>query len=493
MTPKDLWCSLQLPEYVLDHLHLSNGDPAVPSSFKLGSAAQTAVGLSALSASYLHFLRSGKQQEVYVDARHAVLDFHSEAWYTVDGEGLPKDVWDSIAGLYRTKNRSWVRIHTNFPHHRKGILDLLQLSDDAPSGPVTRDQVQEALLNWDSIQFETAAAAVGMCATALRSFAEWESTPQAQALRGVPPVQVLKIADSNPRNNTGITARPLEGIRVLDLSRVLAGPVSGRTLAGHGATVLLVTSPDLPALPVLDIDTSRGKLTTQLDLKNPADKSRLDSLISDADVFLQAYRPGALAKKGFSPQDVSSIKPAIVYASISAWGWEGDWKDRRGFDSLVQTATGFNMDEAQAYAIFTARDPNSPDLQPRPLPMQALDHAAGHMLAFGINAALCRTITEGGSYEVRVSLAAVGQWIRSLGRLDPQEAFGENARPMPPRTIPPSEEIQPLLEIWHESAPSENQSPRTMHALAHSAILSETPFRVGDAPMTLNKHPAAWP
>ena len=193
-----------------------------------------------------------------------------------------------------------------------------------------------------------------MCATAQRSFAEWDQHPQGRALGGTPPVTLIKIGDAPKRGVSGNYSHPLDGIRVLDLSRILAGPVCGRTLAGesldyhtyvsrreqvtrpplshvaHGADVLLVTSPNLPSLPLIDIDTSRGKRTTQLDLTLPSDRETLSTLVKDADVFLQAYRPGGLSAKGFGPADLAKLQPGIVYASLTAWGWEGPWKDRRG-------------------------------------------------------------------------------------------------------------------------------------------------------------------
>ncbi|KAK0491559.1 CoA-transferase family III domain-containing protein [Armillaria novae-zelandiae] len=448
-----LWLSTGLPETSLRNLHLD--EPAKPtlSSFNLGDAAQATIGLSALSAAYFHQLRTGVEQDVSVDSRHAALEFHSETHYTLDGVKTGS-VWDSIAGLYKTRNGGYVRIHTNFPHHRKGILDILDIPD---TPTVTRFQVQHSLVQWDSIEFETEAARRGMCVTAYRSFDEWNSHPQAEALRGLPPVTLTKIGEAPKRRLTG-GERPLDGIRVLDLSRVIAGPVAGRALAAHGADVLLVTSPHLPALPVLDADTSRGKRTTQLDLNTQEGVAKLRELCEEADVFLQAYRPGALEAKGFG---VGVGRPGMVYASLNAWGWDGPWKDRRGFDSLVQTATGFNADEGAALG-----EPG-----PRPLPMQALDHVAGYLLAFGINAALCKTLTEGGSWEVRVSLAAVGQWIRSLGRV-----------PVPVEQI--DEHVEQLLVDW--------EGERKMRAIRHAAIMSETPVKVGNAPARLDMHLPEW-
>ncbi|KAJ7081361.1 CoA-transferase family III domain-containing protein [Mycena belliarum] len=481
----NLWLENGMPASFLSRLNLttsSHANSAINSSFKLGNVAQTTIGLAGLSAAYFHLLRTGVDQEVTVDARHAVLEFHSEAWHTVDGK-LPGGLWDSVAGLYKTKDGSFVRVHTNFPHHRSGVLSILEVPD---SPNTSRAMVQSAFDKWNAVEFETEAASRGMCATALRPFSNWCSHPHAKALEGALPMQIIKIGDAPKRKVSGYFTLPLDGIRVLDLSRVLAGPIAGRTLAAYGADVLLVTSPALPALPNLDSDTSRGKRTTQLDLALAEDRGKLEELASSADVFLQAYRPGGLEAKGFGPRKLAAQHPGIVVANLTAWGWQGPWKDRRGFDSLVQTATGFNVDEAEAYARFLGDGDAS---QPRPLPMQALDHAAAYLLAFGINAALCKTITEGGSWEVRVSLAAVGQWIRSLGQLSPEEAFGSTAKPFPPRVFPLDPEIEELSLQW--------RSPwgRTMTAIRHAASLSRTPVREGDssqAPIVLDAHSPEW-
>ncbi|EMD39673.1 hypothetical protein CERSUDRAFT_121892 [Gelatoporia subvermispora B] len=484
---ESLWKCLQLPEQALSRLHLSeHPDPAVNSSFKLGTAAQTSIGLSGLAAAEFHALRTGTEQTVRVDARHAVLEFKSEVYYTTDRELPSGTVFDDLAGVYKTKDKSYVRLHTNFPHHRQGILDILKCQP-------TKAAVAEALLHWNAVDFETEASSRKMVATALRSFADWDRHPHAQALAGVPPVTITKIGDAPKRQIARLAKRPLEDIRVLEFTRVLAGPVCGRTLAAHGADVLWITSPSLPSLPFLDMDTSRGKRSTQLDLTTEEGRSALSSLVNDADVFLQSYRPGGLRDKGFGPEDVAKARPGIVYASLTAYGWEGPWSNRRGFDSLVQTATGFNFAEAEAYAQYTGGDASSRPLPPKAFPMQALDHAAGYLLATGVCAALSKTVTEGGSWEVRVSLAAVGQWIRSLGQMDPQVAFGEG-RPFPPRTLPqdPEVEARSVPFIQSEGNDDTGDVRREMTAIKHAAVLSHTPVREGEAPMSLHRHRPEW-
>lgn len=242
--------------------------------------------------------------------------------------------------------------------------------------------------------------------------------------------------------------------------------------------MLWITSPKLPSLPALDVDTSRGKRTTQLDLTSPADLARLKHLAQDADVFLQSYRPDALAAKGLGPENLAKLRPGIVYAQLNAYGWRGPWRDRRGFDSLVQTATGFNVAEASAFG----------QTEPRPLPFQALDHIAGYMLALGICAALCKRTTEGGSWEVRVSLAGVGRWIRSLGRLPVTSVM----RPLPK---PGCAEAEAYLELWEGSVDDERTRGRQLRAVRRAARLGENASAQDDvsyAPLELNVHAAAW-
>src|SRR5258708_7670374 len=228
---------------------------------------------------------------------------------------------------------------------------------------------------------------------------EWYDRPHAKALSALPPISIENIGDAAAKPWPA-GDRPLAGLRVLDLSRVIAGPVAGRTLAAHGADVLLISGPELPAIPWLTIDTGRGKLSTSIELKSEAGRAQLRELLKEADIFSQGYRPRALAALGFSPEDAASINPGIVYVTLSAYGHAGPWAERRGFDSLVQTTTGFNDAEGKAAGVDG----------PKELPAQMLDHAAGYLMAFGAMMAKARQAREGGSWHVRVSLA---QTVRS--------------------------------------------------------------------------------
>jgi crotonobetainyl-CoA:carnitine CoA-transferase CaiB-like acyl-CoA transferase len=205
---------------------------------------------------------------------------------------------------------------------------------------------------------------------------------------------------------------------VLDLSRIIAGPVCGRALAQHGAQVLLVNGPHLPNIAPLVIDNGRGKRSATLDLRDEAGRAQLRALVAEhTDVFLQAYRPGSLAARGFAPEDLARLRPGIVCVSLSAYGHAGPWATRRGFDSLVQSASGIAWTESRAAAGGKTPADAHGD-QPKHLPCQALDHATGYLAAFGAMVALARRATEGGSWHVRLSLAQTGRWLQSFGQID---------------------------------------------------------------------------
>lgn len=403
MTPQsviaDLWALGGLQPQALHHLDLRGADPVLPSSFAVGTAAQTSIAAAALAACELGHVRGQPRQTVGVDMAHAALE--CEGWFSVDGAVI--DAWDAFSGLYACAD-GWVRVHANFAHHRDGALALLGLS----STTAQREDAQRALRNWKTLDFEQAAAERGLVVSALRSFAEWDAHPHAQAVAAQPLLTLERIGDADPLALPKLHSdqRPLTGLRVLDLTRIVAGPVAGRTLAALGADVLLVNSPHLPNIGLI-AENSRGKLSCHLDLHNPNDRQAMGALVSEADVFVQGYRPGGLESLGYAPEALAAQRPGIIVVSLSAYGEKGPWAQRRGFDSLVQAATGFNLAEAEAAG--------SP--QPKTLPMQILDHASGYLMAFATAAAKARQLQEGGSWHVRVSLAQTAHWLRGLGRV----------------------------------------------------------------------------
>jgi crotonobetainyl-CoA:carnitine CoA-transferase CaiB-like acyl-CoA transferase len=453
----DIWTSAGGEASALDTVKLTGDEPQLPSSFRVAAAAQTSMAAAGLAAAQISQLRSGRSQNVAVDMCHAMVECRSERYLRVDGKP-PPPAWDAIAGIYRTGDRRFVRLHTNFPHHRDAVCKVLNCTPE-------RDEVQAALMQWDGEAFETAAYAEGGVVALMRSHEQWSALPQAKASAELPLISIEKIGDAAPKVWPK-GDRPLEGIRVLDLSRVIAGPVAGRTLAAHGADVLLISGPDLPAIPWLTIDTGRGKLTSFVELKNEQGRGVLRDLLKQADIFSQGYRPRAIASLGFSPEDAASINPGIVYVTLSAYGHVGPWAERRGFDSLVQTAVGFNHAEGQAAGIDA----------PKELPAQMLDHATGYFMAFGAMMAKARQSREGGSWHVRVSLAQTGRWLWNLGRL----ADGLKTRDFTDETVKP----------FIEQVPS-GFGP--LQQVKHSGILSKTPAFWARPAMPLGSHPPKWP
>jgi crotonobetainyl-CoA:carnitine CoA-transferase CaiB-like acyl-CoA transferase len=340
----DIWTSAGGDPSALDTVTLTGEEPQLPSSFRVAAAAQASIAATGLAAAQVWKWRSGQSQDVAVDMRHAVVECRSERYLHVDGKP-PGPTWDAIAGIYKTRDQRFVRLHTNFRHHRDAVCKVLNCKPE-------RDDVQAALMQRDAEAFETAAYAAGGVVAMMRSHEEWSASPHAKALAELPLVSIEKIGEAAPKPWTKTWTeggdRPLAGVRVLDLSRVIAGPVAGRSLAAHGADVLLISGPDLPAIPWLTIDTGRGKLSSFVELKSEQGRDVFRGLLTQADIVSQGYRPQAIAALGFSPAEAVEINPGIVYVSMSAYGHAGPWAERRGFDSLVQTSTGFNHAEGQA-------------------------------------------------------------------------------------------------------------------------------------------------
>ena len=469
-----LWQAAGMPADALRHADLAGAGPVLPSSFDVATAAQASLGLAALAAAEIGHLRGAERQTVSVDRVHAALE--CTAWFALDGKTPAQ--WDPLSGLYPCGGpgapAGWVRIHANFAHHRDGALRLLGL----PPGPATtRDAVATALAGWTAEGFEQAAADAGLVVAAVRSFAQWDAHPQALALAQRPPLRISEIDTGQARTPVSAPTQawpritpaqsPLAGLRVLDLTRILAGPVAGRCLAYYGADVMLVNGPHLPNIDAI-ADNSRGKLSAQIDLRQPSGQAQMQALLADAQVFMQGYRPGALAARGLDPVSLAQRRPGIVVASLSAYGGVGPWAERRGFDSLVQTATGFNLAEAEAAGSAI----------PQALPMQVLDYSAGHLLAFGIQAALWRQATQGGSWLVQVSLVDVGHWLRSLGRMS--DGLAATA---------------PSMKPYLEDSPCGfgAQGHATLRALRHAARFSRTAVSALRPSMPPGSHPPLWP
>jgi crotonobetainyl-CoA:carnitine CoA-transferase CaiB-like acyl-CoA transferase len=451
----DLLALAGLPPEAAAQARLDGAEPVLPSSFAVGTAAQASIAAAALAACEVGRQRGAPRQTVSVDMRDAAVE--CLGWFSLDG--VAPDLWDPVSGLYRTAD-GWVRIHANFAHHREGALRMLGL-DPATAG---RPEAEAALRTRRALYVEQEAADRGLVVAALRDFAAWDATPQAQAIAARPLFTFERIGDAPPLALPPLAAgaRPLDGVRVLDLTRILAGPVGGRALAAYGADVMLVNSPHLPNIDAI-ADTSRGKRSVHVDLGVAAGRDALARLVEGAHIFVQGYRPGALEGHGFGPRAVAARRPGIVQVSLSAYGDRGPWAGRRGFDSLVQTAMGFNQAEGDAAG----------GAGPRPLPMQILDEATGYLIALGAAAALRRQQREGGSWLVRLSLAQTGHWLRGLGRVPDGFACAK-----------PSD-----LSPWQETSVS---GFGRLCAIRHSARLSETPARWDRPSVPPGTDPATW-
>jgi len=317
-------------------------------------------------------VRTGRHQKVSVGVSAAAASLLSFAFQKIEGADSPSlEERRGITDFYPTRDARWVLVHGGFPHLQQGILDLLGISS---GDPAPRREVAEAIGGWAAQDLEDAIARQRLCGAMVRSESEWSQHPQGRALANVPLVEVIRVGESPPEPFDPAGVRPLSGVRVLDLTRVLAGPTCARTLAEHGAEVLKINSPKLPSVPFFVTDTGHGKRSAYLHLRDPADADRLRELVVGADVFSQGYRGGALDRLGFDMQTLQELRPGLVYTSINCYGHEGPWADRAGWEQLAQTVTGI-------------ADENGEDT-PLLLPAAATDYTTGYLAALGTLAAL---------------------------------------------------------------------------------------------------------
>jgi crotonobetainyl-CoA:carnitine CoA-transferase CaiB-like acyl-CoA transferase len=453
---EQLWTLAGCDPVALERARLTGADPILPTDFKIGTAASAVIAAGALAASEIWRLRTGRGQSVAVDLRAAVAAFRSERYLRADS--LP-DLHrrDPLFGFYQAGDGRWIQLHSNMPHHRDGALKHLGCEG-------TPESVAAAVAKWKAGDLEDAFAAAGLPTGMVRSRAEWHAHPQGLAVAELPILEIVKMGDSKPEP-AGAGPRALSGLRVLDLTRVIAGPVCGRTLASYGADVLLVSAKHLPNLPGLVVDTGFGKLSASLDLRQAGDTETLRALAGRADVFCQSYRPGALARLGLAPEELARIRPGIVYVTLSAFGHAGPWRERRGFETIIQSVSGM----AHEHGIEAGGK------RPQHLPAQVVDHGTGYLAAFGAQVALLRRAREGGSYLVRVSLAQTGRWVDALGRVD--------GRATPDLAL---ESVQDLV------ADAESPFGRLRHVLP-AARFEETPAFWSRPTVPLGTHQPAWP
>jgi crotonobetainyl-CoA:carnitine CoA-transferase CaiB-like acyl-CoA transferase len=437
-------------------------DPILPTSFRIGETSAAALGAVGLAVSDLWELRTGRGQQVAVDTRQATASLRSGHYMKMEGAPVSTER-NTIMGTYPAKNGRWSYLHCNFPNHRAAALSVLGVPED-------REAVRKAVAKWDALELEEAILAAKGAGGMVRTSEEWAKHPQAAAIASLPLLEIVKIGASAPEKLPD-GDRPLSGIRVLDLTRVLAGPTCARTLAEHGADVLKITAAHLPSLGHQEFDTGHGKLSAHLDLREPKNVETLRGLVREGDVFSQGYRPGTLGERGFSPEALATLRPGIVVVSLCAFGHVGPWASRRGFDTVVQTVSGITSRQG---ALFPGAEPG-----PQFYPVSAIDYLTGYLMAFGAMVALGRRAREGGSWLVRISLAQTGHWL--VGRGEVPEAQLKDI----PKEFTPQE-----IERW--SMTSDTPAGR-LHHLAPVVRLSETPPRWARPSVPLGYHEPVWP
>jgi crotonobetainyl-CoA:carnitine CoA-transferase CaiB-like acyl-CoA transferase len=399
---KGVWTALDGESLALDQISFTGEGHGLPSVFKVGLAAQVTEGAAGLMAAEVWRARTGEDQTVSIDRDAASIGFRSERHAHIVGEE-PEYIWDEISGYYRCGDGRWVQLHCNYPHHMAGATAAFK-------SQVSRAGMQQALNQVTAAEAEAVLIQHRLPGGMLRTQAEWRAHPAGQALEGAPLITLDKIGDSAPKTWSANPARPLEGVKVLDMTRVIAGPVCGRTLAAFGAEVLRLTPPRYPDRGPLVLDGGAGKRNALLNIKSKAGRETFKALVRDADIIVQGYRPGALDAAGVGADAVMQLNPSIISVQLCAFGYQWPWAGRRGFDSIVQTVSGIADAGGRAAGLA--------DGAPKPLPAQALDHGSGYLMAAAALSALVRQRREGGAYRVRAALAWTGRWLQGLGLLD---------------------------------------------------------------------------
>jgi CoA-transferase family III len=398
---EELWIAAGGGAGDLAPVTLGGAELVLPSVYDVTGFATAAVAGATLAAARVHAMRNEiAARRVRVDRRAASAAFISEVLFTPDGWERPP-VWDPIAGDYRAAD-GWLRLHTNYRYHRAAAAKVLGGvgrdgdvgGGDRGRGGGDRAAVAEEVRRWTATELEGAIVDAGGCAAALHDRAAWIASPAGAACATEPVSRIQTRPADVPRALTVADPRPYGGLRVLDLTRVIAGPVATRFLAAYGADVLRVDPRGFEEVPAILPESTVGKRRTALDLTDATDRAAFERLLAVADVLVTGFRPGALARLRYDNATIRAANPAIIMATLCAYGWDGPWQARRGFDSLVQMSCGIAAAGAAAAGVD----------KPVPLPAQALDHATGYLLAAAVGVALERLATSGRTSDIRMSL-----------------------------------------------------------------------------------------
>ena len=444
-----------LAEPPAGEVSISGRDPIWAARYPIGEAAAVVLSAIGVAVNDLWKLRTGRRQQVHLDVRRAAASLRGSHYILLNGELVTRPEFPELAysDLYRCRDGRWIQLHGGFPHLGQGTSKVIGSEHNHAS-------IAAAVARWDSQPLEDALAEAGMCGVIARGGEEWRATEQGRALLPLPPVEVVKIGDSEPKPLPP-GPRPLSGVKALDLTRILAGPVSGRTLAEQGAEVLHITAEKLPTTLLNVLTTNPGKLSAYLDLDRPDDADRLLGLLADTDIFTQGFRAGALERRGFGVEELARRRPGLIYVSINCYGPVGPWTGRPGWEQLGQSATGLAVGQGGA---------EHPEL----MPAQACDYNTGYFAALGALIALGRRAREGGSFHVRASLCQTGMFLERLGtRCDPAGALGLG---------------DPSDLYAHSDTPLGRLSQ-----FAPALELSETPPRWARPAVPLGTHEPEWP
>lgn len=455
-----------------DAVTIASADPVFSTRFKVGETCAAVLGGVGVAVSDIWELRTGRSQKVSIDVRHAAAGLRSSVYLQRPGENgefqpvvnKAHQAMIAITQPWPTKDGRWVLPHFGLPNLQARMQKLLGCE-------LNPESVAKAVAKWDALDLEAAIDEARVCGGMVRSNDEWLAHPHGQVLAAKPIVEIIKIGDSDPEPLPK-GGRPLSGIRALDLTRILAGPMAARTLAEHGADVLMVTADRLPQIPEHVLDTNHGKRSCFLDLAKKEDAARMKALVKGADVFSQGYRPGMISKLGFGPEEVVRLRRGIIYASINCYGADGPFSHRGGWEQVAQTMTGL------CHEGRTAARPDGPAL----LPAAACDYTTGYLAAYGILLSLAKRAREGGSYHVRVSLCQSGMFIYRQGKV---------AFPGLGLDLSPAELDTIRIESRPKSGPLRHLGPVVRFSETQPHWSRPTPQLGGDVPEWLATAPRA--
>jgi hypothetical protein len=423
---------------------------ALPSAFAVTELACASIAAAGQAASELLHQQTGRLPNLEVDRRLASF------WFATSirpiGWTVPP-LWDAVAGDYATRD-GWIRLHTNAPHHRAAAERVLGACAD-------RAAMAGKVAQWAKSELERAVVDAGGCAAEMRTWDQWQVHPQGQTVNAEPLIQLASHPGQGSKPWTGSVARPLAGIKVLDLTRVLAGPIASRFLAGLGADVLRIDPPTWNEPGVVP-EVTLGKRCARLDLSDKSDRDVFESLLKDTDILLHGYRADALERLGLGTNQRRSLNPDLIDVCLNAYGWSGPWQNRRGFDSLVQMSSGI----AEAGMRWKSSD------KPTPLPVQALDHATGYLMAASAIRLLAQRLSDGTGGSARLSLARTAKLLIEHGPGPDESLRGED-----------QQDLGTLVE---------QTSWGPAHRLQVPLKITATPLQWALPATELGSHPAQW-